>query len=151
MQLQTHKYANLQKKSVNLHIHSINLQIMVQIKRYYPSILITLAVIILSLVPMPEVPQLGYVPLWDKWVHFVMYGGLCLVYWFDFHRNKHSKKAWRKWLLWIVLFPIALGGLMELGQAYLTTCRNGDWIDFIANTIGVLLALPVGLFLMKRK
>ena len=56
-----------------------------------------------------------------------------------------------KWLLWIVLFPIALGGLMELGQAYLTTCRNGDVIDFIANSIGVLIALPIGLFLMKRK
>lgn len=124
---------------------------MTKIRRYYPSILITLAVFILSLSPMPEVPQLGYVPLWDKWIHFVMYGGLCLVYWFDFHRNGHSKKAWKKWLLWIVLFPVALGGLMELGQAYLTTCRNGDVIDFIANSIGVLLALPVGLFLMKRK
>jgi hypothetical protein len=41
--------------------------------------------------------------------------------------------------------------LLELAQEHLTTCRNGDWIDFIANTIGVLLALPVGLFLMKKK
>jgi VanZ family protein len=47
-------------------------------------------------------------------------------------------------LLLAIVYPILLGGLMELGQAYLTTCRNGDWLDFIANTIGAIIAIPIG-------
>ena len=123
---------------------------MSQIIRYFPSILITLAIIILSLVPIPEVPSLVTVPLWDKWVHFVMYGGLCCVYWYDFFKNGHSEKQNSKWLIWIVLLPVALGGLLEVCQSKLTTCRNGDWIDFIADGVGVLLALPLGLFLFPK-
>ena len=110
---------------------------MSQIIRYFPSILITLAIIILSLVPIPEVPSLVTVPLWDKWVHFVMYGGLCCVYWYDFFKNGHSEKQYSKWLIWIVLLPVALGGLLEICQC-------------IADGVGVLLALPLGLFLFPK-
>ena len=38
-----------------------------------------------------------------------------------------------------------MGGLLELLQAYATTTRNGDWLDFAANTTGVTLAGIVGL------
>lgn len=120
------------------------------IRRYFLSILIILAVVVLSLAPMPEFPKLGDIPLWDKWVHFVMYGGMCSVLWFDYLRNGNSRKNYGKWLLLLVVCPILLGSLLELGQEYLTTCRNGDWIDFIANSVGVLLAVPIGLFLLSK-
>jgi VanZ family protein len=79
----------------------------------------------------------------DKWTHFVMYGGLACAAWFDIYRSKTQVPTTGKLLLAIV-YPILLGGLMELGQAYLTTCRNGDWLDFIANTIGAVIAIPIG-------
>ncbi len=120
------------------------------IRRYFLSILIILVVVVLSLAPMPEFPKLGDIPLWDKWVHFVMYGGMCSVLWFDYLRNGNSRTNYEKWLLLLVVFPILLGSLLELGQEYLTTCRNGDWIDFIANSVGVLLAVPIGLFLLPK-
>ena len=63
------------------------------IRRYFLSILIILAVVVLSLAPMPEFPKLGDIPLWDKWVHFVMYGGMCSVLWFDYLRNGNSRRA----------------------------------------------------------
>lgn len=121
-----------------------------KIIRYWLSVLATTGIVLLSLLPMPEIPALGVVPLWDKWVHFVMYGGLCCAYWLDFHRNGFQNRQKGIWLFWIVLFPMALGGLMEICQATLTTCRNGDWIDFVANCVGVVLALPVGLFVIPR-
>ena len=123
---------------------------MTKIKGYYLSIFVILAVITLSLAPMPDVPELGYVPLWDKWVHFIMYGGLCCVLWFDYFRNGHKLEEHSKWITYIVIFPILLGGLLELGQRYLTTYRSGDWIDFVANSIGVALAIPIGLLLIRR-
>lgn len=117
-------------------------------KRYFLSVLATIAIVVISIMPLPEV-KIENVPLLDKWVHFIMYGGLCCVYWFDFFRNWHRKDEYSKWFLWIVLFPIVLGGVMELWQKYLTTCRNGDWIDFIANSVGVFLAIPLGLFVIR--
>ena len=41
-----------------------------------------------------------------------------------------------------------MGGLLELLQAYATTTRNGDWLDFAANTLGVTLGAVFGLILM---
>lgn len=34
--------------------------------------LLLVAITILSLIPIPDVPELGDVPFFDKWVHFVM-------------------------------------------------------------------------------
>ena len=118
-------------------------------KRYFLSVLATIAIVVISIIPIPEVKPLENIPLFDKWVHFIMYGGLCCIYWFDFFRNGHTKKDYSKWVIWIVCLPIALGGVMELWQKYLTTCRNGDWIDFIANSVGVFLAIPLGLFVIR--
>ena len=46
--------------------------------------------------------------------------------------------------------PIALGGLIELAQMYLTTNRSGEWADFAADSIGVLLGAVAGNYLLRR-
>ncbi len=109
---------------------------------------VSLLIAVVSLIPVPEVPRLDDVPFLDKWVHFVMYGALALAAWFDLCRSRCTLTFGRVFWFAIVL-PIVWGGLMELGQAYLTTCRSGDWLDFAANSVGVLLALPFG-WLMKK-
>jgi VanZ family protein len=43
----------------------------------------------------------------------------------------------------MALYAVLLGGLMELVQAYLTTCRSGDWIDFEADAIGAVLGVAI--------
>ena len=40
-------------------------------------------------------------------------------------------------------------GLLEVLQAYATTTRNGDWLDFTANTLGATLGATAGLLLIK--
>ena len=42
-----------------------------------------------------------------------------------------------------------MSGVIELLQAYATTTRSGEWLDFAANTLGVCLGNVVGL-LMRR-
>ena len=44
-----------------------------------------------------------------------------------------------------------MGGILELMQAYLTTCRSGEWLDFVANTIGVCLGTVLGLLMKNRR
>lgn len=113
-------------------------------KRYPRTVLCSLAVAVLSLAPMPDVPELGDVPLFDKWVHFVMYGGVALCLWFDHYWRRADRCLSWAVVAWSTLYPVALGGLLELGQAYLTTCRSGDWLDFAADAVGAAIAFPLG-------
>ena len=54
-----------------------------------------------------------------------------------------------KMLIGGILLPIALSGTIELLQAYCTEHRSGDWLDFAANTLGVLLAALVGYYILR--
>lgn len=118
------------------------------VRNYLFTTIVSVAIVVLSTIPIPENPPLGDVPFIDKWVHFVMYAGLSLVMWVD--RVWMGKKAPTKlFLLMAFLFPAVLGGLMELVQAYLTTCRSGDWIDFEADVVGALLGVICCILLDK--
>ncbi len=118
--------------------------------RLYPfSILCIIAIWILSLTPyFPETP-LDNVVYIDKWTHLVMYGGTCSVIWWEFLRNNH-RVYFDKLFLYAWLSPVLMSGLLELLQEYCTGGhRNGDWTDFVANTLGCTLAIPIGLFLYR--
>ncbi len=115
--------------------------------RSYPFSLLCIVVVwTLSLLPFfPETP-LDDVPFVDKWTHLVMYGGTCSVIWAEYWRN-HQRAASGKLFVWAWLAPVLMSGLLELLQAYCTTTRNGDWLDFAANSLGATLAVPIGLLL----
>lgn len=119
------------------------------IKTYPLGLLIALAIVILSLAPVPEIPAAEDIPLADKWTHMVMYGSLTLIIWIQYLRS-HQKTNWVKLVIGGILAPAAWGGLMELAQAYLTTYRSGDWLDFIANCIGVVIAAILGLGIQRH-
>ena len=120
--------------------------------RKYPFSLLCLALIfVLSFTPFfPETP-LDDIDFIDKWTHFVMYGGTTGVIWWEHLRlcTKEARKPdLRALFRWAFVGMIILGGIVELGQAYCTTTRSGEWLDFLADSIGVLLGNAFGL-LMK--
>lgn len=82
----------------------------------------------------------------DKVAHFLMYFGMSLVYWFEWMRQ-HRGFTVRNVLLGVVfclLFPIAVGGIIEIAQEKLTYGRRcGDWYDFLANSMGAFVATMV--------
>ena len=119
------------------------------LKRYPLSHLVIATVIILSLAPIPEMPKLPDIKLLDKWVHFVMYGGTCCVIWWEYWRQ-HKKIDWQHVTVGAIVLPVLMGGTLELMQKYLTTCRSGDWLDFVANCIGVGLGALIGYFIVPR-
>ncbi len=119
-----------------------------KLKQYIVTVLVTLSIIVLSTLPIPEDAPMSDVPLIDKWVHMVMYMGLVLAMWFD-HVVRSEKKAKGKHILFMFLYATLLGGLMELVQAYLTTCRSGDLIDFEADAIGAAIGVGLTLFVNK--
>ena len=116
--------------------------------KHYPCSLVCVALIcILSLTPFfPETP-FDNVAFIDKWTHFVMYGGTCAVIWWEHvrHTQPSRHQSMLHFSLTTILFLVALGGLMELLQAYCTTTRSGEWLDFWADSFGTLLGTLVGL------
>lgn len=120
-----------------------------QYVKKYPFSCVCIALIwILSLLPFfPETP-LDNVDFIDKWVHVVMYGGTFTVLWIEYIR-KHDSADYEKLFFWAWLLPIAMSGVLELLQEYCTGGhRNGDWLDFAANTTGVTLAAIIGLLIL---
>lgn len=115
--------------------------------RKYPFSVVCIATVwVLSLVPFfPETP-FDDVQFADKWVHFIMYGGTTFIIWWEYNRrHRQQPHDRRRLMLWGFLAPILMGGLLELLQAYATTTRNGDWLDFAANTVGVVIGVVIGL------
>lgn len=113
------------------------------IKKYPFSLFLVVAIWIICLIPIPETP-LDDVPMIDKWTHFVMYGSLCSVI-FTEYTYRHIKTNIKRLAIGGVLLPIIMGGLIELAQAYCTGGnRSGDWMDWIANSIGVMIGTAIG-------
>ena len=116
--------------------------------RKYPLSLFCIALIwVLSLTPIFPHTPLDNVKFIDKWTHFVMYGGTCSVIWWEYLRQ-HKHLDFEKLFFYAWLCPALMSGLLELLQEYCTFGhRNGDWLDFAANTTGVTLGALVGLLM----
>lgn len=119
--------------------------------RCYPFTLLCLGLVwFLSLfVNMPETP-VDDVPFIDKWTHLVMYGGTCSVMWLEYTRSHRQLTGW-KLFLYAFVGLIAMSGCIELLQAYCTTTRSGEWLDFAANCTGVVLGTIIGLLIWRIK
>lgn len=129
-------------------IHSITSHIMKDIAaRHTFTLIVTIVIIVLSTIPIPEKTPLEEIPFIDKWVHFVMYGGMSLAMWTDLYFIRKERKLSSKFNVFATVYPPLLGGLMEIVQEYLTTCRNGDFIDFIADWFGAILGNIIGLII----
>ena len=120
--------------------------------RRYPFSLLTVVVILaLSLLPIGSVEIAKDVPFADKWTHMVMYAFLTLVIGWEYVR-RHHPVAPTSLILWALLFPVALGGIVELLQAYATTYRSGEWLDWAADSVGSFVAfLPILLFSFRLR
>ena len=121
------------------------------IKKYPVSLVIILAVIYLSFFK-PPTTDLGTIPNLDKVVHICMYFGMSGMLWLEFLRA-HRRDRTPMWHAWVGAFVclVLFSGAVELLQAFCTTYRGGDWLDFAANTTGAVLASLVACFVLKPR
>ncbi len=100
-------------------------------KYWYQLSLSGLTVItVFSLLPLSELPEFSGS---DKTHHLVAYGALM------FPVALRKPKYW----LWIAYFFITWSGVIELVQPLVN--RYGEWLDLLANTVGVLVGTTLGL------
>ena len=99
------------------------------------TIFIFLVIAFLSLYPLPKLPEFQSA---DKTYHLFAYFLLALP---------SGLKKPNKWVLFIFLF-IIFGGVIEIIQPYVN--RYGEWLDFFANTIGVISGFFIGVLLSNK-
>lgn len=110
------------------------------IKKYPVSLAFILLVVYLSFFKPPSVPTVSLIPHADKIVHLGMYFVMSALLWWEFWRSHRERiKMWHVWV-GAFLCPVLFSGVVELLQEYCTAHRGGDWFDFLANSVGALLA-----------
>lgn len=122
------------------------------IKKYPVSLFVILTVIYLSFFKPPSTEIGIEIPYLDKVVHVCMYFGMSGVLWLEFLRA-HRRDNAPLWHAWVGAFvcPVLFSGVVELLQEHCTTYRGGDWLDFVANTTGAVLASMVGYFILRPR
>lgn len=95
-------------------------------------------ILYVALAPGHALPD---VSLWDKAEHAVAWGGLTLM----------GLAFWpgRRWA--VAAYALALGLVVEVGQATMDLGRMGDWRDLLADAVGVAAALGLAALLGRRR
>jgi len=106
------------------------------------SLIISFAIVCLSLLKLPS-SKISIVNI-DKAYHSIAYFALGIAWLFTFYKKPENKYL-------IVICCILFGIIIEVLQSKLTSYRTGDYIDAIANTCGVLLALLIFNLFSKKK
>ena len=117
------------------------------IKHYPLSHTIALTITILSLIPFGHIQLIQNVPLADKWTHILMYATLATTIALEYLRQ-HKQPHCRQLITNAIIAPILMSAALELLQEYATNYRSGEWLDLLANTIGVLIGTSIGLVIM---
>ena len=140
------------KKITNLKMSAKNLFF-----SYWKSILVIIGILYLSFTSpstFESVPRISQFPHSDKIVHFVMFFVLTAVLIYEFQkstkgrRHETTKKVRflnnknRSFVLLCFVFPIALGGLIEILQKAFFP-RSAEWLDWAADIAGVLTAWAI--------
>ena len=98
------------------------------------TLFILFVITFLSLLPMDELPKVAGS---DKLHHLLAYAGL--MFWVALRKPRY-------WLA-LLFFFMAWGGAIELIQPYVN--RYAEWLDFLVNSVGLLLGVLVGFMFRK--
>ncbi|MFT3752500.1 MAG: VanZ family protein [Paludibacter sp.] len=118
------------------------------IRYYWKSIIAILFILYLSFsgpATFDKVPNFTYK---DKIAHFILYGGLTLLLILDHRKHKKNNISYTSFIIYCIIFPIVLGGLVEIFQKYFFFPRTAEWLDWLSDIIGVLVGWLV-LYLKK--
>jgi VanZ family protein len=98
----------------------------------------------LSLMPSEDVPQIEMFPGFDKVVHGCMYFGLAVLACWTLHAEIKRIR-----IVYVVLFSISWGLLMEISQLEMMLGRAFEWKDELANSVGSLLGATAYLLIVR--
>jgi len=107
----------------------------------FPYVLLTAlycaAIFLSSADPYPKIPDV-YIPMKDKLLHAILFGGLCACVSLGMRRSHNRYSPWEQFLVPIV-FAAAYGLSDEIHQIYVPN-RIFDLADVAADALGAIAA-----------
>ena len=122
------------------------------IQSYWKSLLSVIVIIYLSFAPpsdFQEIPKVNIL-FFDKIVHVALYIFLTIIFINDFRNHNKFSKNNSIYIVQCLLFPIILGGCIEIAQDKWFYPRTAEWVDWFADILGVSIGLLITHF-HKRK
>lgn len=107
------------------------------IRIYWTSILFTCLILFLSFmnpINLKSVPKFQFE---DKLVHLFLYFAYSYVLLRDSHKVGEPSKI--RLVVQTMLLPVAFGGLIEFLQVSFFPPRTAEWMDWVADILGVIL------------
>ena len=108
---------------------------------YWKSIVVLSAIAYVSLMREPSIAMPHVVGM-DKWIHGAMYLILTLTLLWD---SQQRPKLW-----WVAgVLATVFGGIIEILQEQFFYPRTGDWMDWLADCVGAIVAITLWLIGIK--
>ncbi len=111
---------------------------------FWLAIIWTVIVTVLSLVSFHSIPSVKIVGS-DKTVHFLFYLVFVILWGLATNQTYFN----RKYVLFVVISAISYGIIIEVLQSVLTSSRQADFYDVLANTVGAIVGSVI-LFVVKK-
>ena len=112
----------------------------------YPSLIWVLIIFVGSILPSSNIQD---IEVSDKLIHFVFYAVFSfLLFLFSHNVNFGLDTLIKKWTF-VLTIGTLFGFIIEWIQYALIPSRSGEWLDILANTIG-LIAILSSTYLLKR-
>lgn len=124
-------------------------QVLLKLPPYLPSVLVLLLLFYLTLVPQPLPPMEEPFLNFDKLVHVIMMAGVYLTFAFDYTRRERQHWLPLSVIFLLLVIVVLLGGFIELAQGTELIHRGCDLWDFIADSVGAIIASLVARTLMR--
>ena len=115
---------------------------LLQASTFLIAIAITICIAYLSLIKTTNFPVIAISNI-DKFYHLIAYFVLTFSWLLTLKKSKYKYKV----LIACVLYGI----ILEVFQTTLTEYRAGEMLDFLANTLGGLIALGAFSLFLKKK
>ena len=114
----------------------------IALRKFLPGIVWFFIVAVLVFMPGEDVPDMGWMHPFhiDKLVHLGMFGGLTYLFSLPYLNSGFSVNKKRNSFIVVSILFIAWGLGVEFIQKYFAYHRSFDLFDWLADTIGVLIA-----------
>lgn len=107
--------------------------------RWLPAFVWMVIILSVSLWPSEQMPRVNWRYI-DKIVHFVMYGILAIAWMYAFSRQYDFQERRYTYATLTILLAAIFGTIVEILQYFITSGRNFESQDILANIIGSLAA-----------
>lgn len=109
------------------------------LKRYWPTLTVVGVILYATLNDDPVSDMdLPAIPYLDKWIHAIMFGGLCGAWMFDLYRS--GRELTLQLRLAVAGACLVAGVADEVLQRTVTEARTGEVLDWCADAVGIAVA-----------